>query len=376
MKKIMIIAGEFSGDRLGGVLMSELKHLDANITFVGLGGPKMQKEGLDSTFDIEETNVMGLVEVLPRIPNILRRINEMALLAEAENVDALITIDAPDFCLRVAKKVKENMDIPCIHYVSPQVWAWRQGRVKKMAHYLDHVLALFPFEEKIYSKYNLKCTFVGHPLMQEMEDYTPESRAPKKADKKPVLAVLPGSRPSVMTRLFPVMMDAVEMLRAKGFSGKVIVPVAKESHKDILKSLHMGASSVTFVKEDERFEPLCGATAALASSGTSNLELAAIGLPMAIAYRMNKLTYAILNLLVKVPYISPVNWVAERHIVPEFVQSDCTAEHLFQAILPLLDVQSTAHEAQITALKDVRTRLRGVTNPSHEAAKVILSYLK
>lgn len=377
-KKIMIIAGEFSGDRLGGGLMESLKKQSSEpIEFVGLGGPKMAEQGLQSAFNIEETNVMGLVEVLPKIPNILKRIKEMVLLAEAEKVDALITIDAPDFSLRVAKKIKKSLNIPCVHYVSPQVWAWRQGRVKKMAKFLDHVLALFPFEEQIYKKYGLPCTFVGHPLMEELEPFAPENRDGASYQKKKVqtLAILPGSRPSVMSRLFPVMMDAAGMLRQRGKKFNIVVPVARSEHKDFLLTLHPLAKEINFVEEDDRFEPLCKASAALAASGTSNLELAAIGLPMAICYRMHELSYKILNYLVRVPYISPVNWVAGNMVVPEFVQDECTAERVAIALDPLLDKDTPIHHAQEISLKNVRDKLRGVSEPSTEAAKVVLSYL-
>lgn len=376
-KKVMIIAGEFSGDRLGGGLMAALKKQSKEpIEFIGLGGPKMAEEGLKSAFNIEETNVMGLVEVLPKIPNILKRINEMVLLAEAEKVDALITIDAPDFCLRVAKKVKEKLDIPCIHYVSPQVWAWRQGRVKSMKKFINHVLALFPFEEEIYKKYDLPCSFVGHPLMEEMEEFTPENRDFSVNKSKKTLALLPGSRPSVMGKLFPIMMNAAEILRKKGEKFDVLVPVARAEHKEFLLSLGNYPKNIKFVEENERFKPLASASVCVAASGTSNLEIAALGLPMVIAYRMHGLSYKILRLLVKVPFISPVNWVAGKTVVPEFVQDECSAENLAKALQPLLDKKTPAHHAQELSLKEVRDNLRGVSEPSTEAAKVILSYLK
>lgn len=371
----MIIAGEYSGDRLGGALMHALKQSsEEDLSFIGLGGPEMIKEGLVSAFDIEETNIMGLLEVLPSIPRLLKRKKELIALAKSEKISALVTIDAPDFCLRVAKGIKKEVGVPCVHYVSPQIWAWRKGRATKMAKYLDHVLALFPFEPELYNKTGLTCSFVGHPILQELKAYTPEE-TPRLLGGTPRLALLPGSRLSVMGRLFPHMMDVVLKLRAEGFLGTVIVPVTKPEHQTYLQTQVPKGADITFISAEKRFDYLKDTTAALAASGTSNLELAVLGVPVLVAYKMKPLTYKILRLLVKVPYISPINWVVGKSVVPEFIQEACSVENILPELSTLLEKESLAHQHQVQALKHVRSTLRGKSNPSKEAANIVLSYI-
>ena len=372
MTKVMVIAGEFSGDLLAADVMRVLKQKREGIQFVGLGGPKMAAQGLNSLFDIEETNIMGLVEVLPRIPKLLKRVDELVALAEAEKVDALLTVDAPDFSLRVAEKVKKKLHVPCIHYVSPQVWAWKQGRVKKMRGFLDHVLALFPFEPDIYKRHSVPCTFVGHPVYERMRDFIPEPHNIATNFKAPKLAILPGSRRSVMHRMFPVMVDAYFKIQFENPMLKPVVFMPRENDAAFLKKLCPKSEDFTFVRHD--FTRIQDCTAALVTSGTSNLELAMLGLPMAVGYKMHPITHWIADKLVNVPYISPVNWVAGSKVVPELIQQQCTAGRFTKYALPLLK-SSPERIAQESALRNVREALHAEVDPSEKAAEIILRYI-
>lgn len=372
LKTIMIVCGEESGDLLGAALMQELRAQLPGVRFVGVGGQAMAAQGFQSAIPLEDVAMMGLFEVLPHIPQFIVRIRNLAKMAKDEQVDALVTIDSPDFTLRVAKKVKKQLDIPCIHWVSPQVWAWRAGRVKKMAQYLDHVLALFPFEPVAYEKSGLQCTFVGHPVPGRMAKFG------VKADGLSVplkLAVLPGSRGSELKRIAPVFADTVRLLQQKLPDLEVVIPVAEYFKPEQLLSYFRDIPHLKLVQGRDKFETLKECDAALTKSGTSNLELACLGLPHVVGYRIGDWTFKILKKLVKVPYISPVNLVADAAVVPEFIQDRAYPAALANALLPLL-ANTPIRQAQRRGLAEVRQRLtvEGKT-PAQRAADVILAYL-
>lgn len=370
---IMLIAGESSGDLLGAGLMAEFQKKFPHATFVGVGGEKMQALGLRSVFDMEDLNVMGIFEVLPKIPKLLGRRNELVSVMQTEQVDLLITIDAPDFCLRVAQKAKKKLGMKCVHYVSPSVWAWRRGRTFKMAQFLDHILLLFPFEVEIYNKANLPCTFVGHPVAERLGYLSPKKLTFPDGD--PCLAILPGSRRGVISRMFPVMMETFRALQQDIPNLKAVMPLVHEHHKKWLKEFGGDLSGIEFVAEDKRFDALAKCQAALATSGTSNLELAMIGLPTVVGYKMSKNTYRIASRLVNVPYISPVNWVLEERALPEFIQEDATVENFKKALKPLL---RDTKEREFIALRLLHTRQKLLIKnktPSQRACEAVVNYL-
>lgn len=370
---IMLIAGESSGDLLGAGLMSELKQKYPYATFVGVGGDKMQAQGLRSVFDMEELNVMGIFEVLPKIPKLLGRRNELIEVIQTEQVDLLITIDAPDFCLRVAQKAKKKAGVKCVHYVSPSVWAWRRGRTFKMAKFLDHILLLFPFEVEIYEKAALPCTFVGHPVAERLSYLSPKKLTFPEGD--PYLAILPGSRRGVISRMFPVMMETFRNLQQEIPNLKGVMPLVHEHHKKWLEEFGGSLEGIEFVSEDKRFDAMAKCQAAIATSGTSNLELAMIGLPTVVGYKMSENTYKIASKLVKVPYISPVNWVLEEKALPEFIQDEATAENFKTALMPLL---RDTKDREYLALRLLHTRqkllLKNKT-PSQRACEAVSQFL-
>lgn len=366
----MIIAGEASGDLLGAGLIKAIKEQQLDVQFCGVAGAEMQAQGMKSLFDMQELSIMGIAEVLPHIPHMIKRIHETVAYAKEQKIDALVTIDSPDFCLRVAKKIKKELGIPCIHYVSPSIWAWRRGRAKKMAEFLDHVLLLFPFESQYYAPHNLKTTFVGHPVTQRgipVAHYNNE----------PILALLPGSRKKVIERMLPEMVAAFNRLKQDIPNLKGIIPLVSNKHKVLIEDLI--PNSIDIVIEN-RFAKLAECRAALATSGTSNLELAVAKIPMVITYAVSSFTYLLTQILADIPYASPVNWVLNEgkpfsEGVPELLQDEATAENMYQKLLPLLQ-DSSERKTQLETLEKTISKLSAPRQGSSEkAAETVLSYI-
>ncbi|MDD9912178.1 MAG: lipid-A-disaccharide synthase [Alphaproteobacteria bacterium] len=371
MTTIMIVAGEASGDLLGADLMKAITSKNPEIKFIGVGGSAMEEQGLKSAFPLEELAVMGLVEVIPHLPKLSKRLKQLEELAVSAEIDALVTIDAQAFSAQLAKRVKNKLNIPCIQYVAPKVWAWRADRVKKMVQYVDHVLALLPFEAPYFEKYGLPCTFVGHPIMQRMKSYIP-----KKTNicQGKTLAVFPGSRVTEVKRHWPIMQKTIEELQSKIEGLEVILPIPKGNNEEIKKHLGQIPANIHLVEGDQRFEALKNCRAALGKSGTGNLELAVMRIPMVVGYKTNWLTYMLAKYLVKVPYISLVNWVARKKVVPEYIQQEFTPNNLVPALEELL-VDDKVWQKQADNLALVRTKLN-VQKPAEQAADVVLSYIQ
>lgn len=370
MPKIMIIAGEASGDILAADVMRELKLSHPNAEFMGVGGTKMTEERLNSIFPISELTLMGLTEVLPHIPKLMRRGRELTRIAEQEQPDILLTVDSPDFTLRVAKKIKRACpNIKAIHYVSPSVWAWRRGRVNKMAKFLDHVLTLFPFECDFYKHTTLACTHVGHPVVRRLRPYRAN---PPTENRK--LAILPGSRPQECIRHWPTLLTIMQGLAIQDQNLSFVIPIPSLELLDHLPITDDIKQQTQFVTHDNRYEALATCTAALTKSGTSNLELAVLGIPMVVFYATGAITAFVAQKLLNVPYVSPVNWVLGQKSIPEFLQKEFTAENILKELRPLL-MQATARNKQQEELQRASLRLQKDVNPAKAAATVILSYI-
>jgi lipid-A-disaccharide synthase len=371
MKKVMVIAGEASGDLLGAELIQKIQQQSKDIRFVGIAGKEMQKTGMPSLFDMSELSIMGITEVLPHIPHMIKRINETVTFAEKEKVDLLITIDSPDFCLRVAKKVKKQLNIPCIHYVSPSIWAWRRKRAQKMATFLDHVLLLFPFEERFYKPYNLPTSFVGHPVTKR------DIPLAKGSVKEPTIALLPGSRKKVIQKMLPLMLETFEKLKKDIPHLKAIIPLADSNHINfITEDLPPDVTMVT----KNRFQELAKCRAAIATSGTSNLELAVSGLPVVVTYAVSPFTFLLTKILAYIPYASPINWVLnegypQKEGIPECLQENATAENIYHHIHPLI-TDSPEREEQLKLLEKTVGKLTYHANEKQpDIAKIVLKYI-
>ncbi|MBM3951070.1 MAG: lipid-A-disaccharide synthase [Rhodospirillales bacterium] len=372
---IFLVAGEPSGDALGARLMAALKSkTGSRVRFAGVGGEKMAAEGLVSLFPMREIAVMGLLEVLPRIPNILARIDETVERAEHYNPDAVVTIDSPDFSFRVARRLK-GLDFPLIHYVAPTVWAWRPGRARKIARFLDRLIALLPFEPPYFEREGLACTFVGHPVLEsgagtgDGKGFRARHDIPTDA---PVLCVLPGSRRSEVRALLAPMGVAVRRVARDVEGLRVIVPTLSTVADDVRTATAAWPGIRVVEGEHEKYDAFAAADAALAASGTVSLELAMAGLPHAIAYKVNPITAWIARRLIRVRFVNLVNLVLERAAVPELLQEDCTGERLAETALRLLrdkDARKTQTDAFTEALRRLGQE-QGI--PSERAAEVVL----
>ena len=373
--KLFLIAGEPSGDRLGAALMDGLRLLAPGVTFRGVGGPMMLAQGMPSLFPMDELSVMGIAEVLPKYRALKRRISQTALAVIESGADALITIDSPDFCLRVARLVKAALpDLRTIHYVAPSVWAWRPGRAARMAQVIDHVLALLPFEPPYMTAAGMTCDFVGHPVVADLLA-TPVERAMMDG-QGPLILALPGSRRAEVTRLAPVIGEVLGMLRAQHPDLRVALPTVGG-----LLNLVRDLTANWPVRPDIILDPaakraaFAAADVAIAASGTVSLELAANDCPMVIAYALNPVTMWLMRRAALIDTVTLVNIVSEQRVIPEFIQERCRADLIAPALHRLL-TDKPARDSQLHAMQITMERLgRGGAAPGLRAAQSVLSHL-
>ena len=382
--KVFILAGEPSGDKLGGALMAGLKKLRPEVQFDGIGGPEMMAQGLVSRFDMSELSVMGLAEILPKYRALMARINETAQAVIDTAPDVLITIDSPDFSLRVARKVKAKSSIRTVHYVAPSVWAWRPGRAEKMARWVDHVLALLPFEPPFMEAAGMACDFVGHPVVAEpvaQPDEIAAFRAQMDLADAPLALILPGSRRSEVSRLLPIFQQvAARLVRARP-DLRIVVPAAGPVAADVRRAMRTwdGQPIVLDPTEMElsaaqaqKRAAFAAADVAVAASGTVSLELSAAATPMVIAYDMNWLSRQIIGRMVKIDTVTLVNLVSETRAVPEFIGANCRPGPIAEAALSVLDDP----QAQLGAMALTMQRLgQGGAAPGLRAAQAVLDRL-
>ncbi|MBD3663121.1 lipid-A-disaccharide synthase [Sulfitobacter aestuariivivens] len=379
MTRVFILAGEPSGDKLGGALMAGLKQLRPGISFEGIGGPEMMAEGLQSRFDMSELSVMGLAEILPKYRHLKRRIAETAQAVLRMQPDVLITIDSPDFSLRVAKQVKAASAIRTVHYVAPTVWAWRPGRAAKMARWIDHVLALFPFEPPLMQAHGMECDFVGHPVVAEDVATRAEAdafRAARGIANAPMLLVLPGSRRGEVARLGDRFGQVIKKIRSRIPDVRIVLPAAAPVADQVRAMVKTWPGEIQVLDpRDEDFKSekraaFRAADVALAASGTVSLELAAVGTPMVIAYDMSWLSRQIIGRMLLVDTVTLVNLVSETREVPEFVGDRCQPGPIADAIEKVL-ADPRAQEAAM-AVTMQRLGLGGEA-PGLRAAKAVLA---
>jgi lipid-A-disaccharide synthase len=379
--RIFLIAGEASGDFLGAGLMRALKAKHPDIQFSGVGGSRMKEEGLNSLFPMEELSVMGIAEILPKLFSILSRIRQTAHEIVTAKPDAVITIDSPDFCFRVIKKVKaRKLSIPCIHYVAPSVWAWRPGRAKKVAQFLDHLLTLLPFEPPYFEVHGLDATFVGHPIVERLSRRGDSARFRKKygiADSQKILCLLPGSRMSELSRLldkFCVATDAVLRARPDMMIVLPTLPHLKKYIQDFF--VGKGINPLVIDQEEDKFDCFASSAVALAASGTVSLELALTDTPHIIAYKVSDLSAWIGKKLIKTPYVNLVNILLNRSVIPELLQEQCQPQIITHGLFKLLD-DKEARTQQLRGFRDalIMLGLGDPDMPSQKAAEAVLSVI-
>ncbi|MFN3970737.1 MAG: lipid-A-disaccharide synthase [Gemmobacter sp.] len=372
---LFLIAGEPSGDRLGAALMAGLRDLVPDVAFQGIGGPLMQAQGMASRFPMQELSVMGLAEILPKYPHLKRRIRETAAAVDAAAPDALVTIDSPDFCLRVAGLARAaRPGLRTIHYVAPSVWAWRPGRAARMAQVIDHVLALLPFEPPYMTAAGMTCDFVGHPVVAERQATQAERQA--HAGPSPLILALPGSRRGEVARMAPVIGTTLALLKPRFPDLWVVLPTVA-GVRDLVGEVTQAWPVRPRIVEDAGLKrgAFAAADVALAASGTVSLELAAAGCPMVIAYDMHPVTMWLMRRMARVDTVTLVNLVSETRAVPEFLGRDCRAARIAPALARLLD-DPAARAAQTAAMALTMDRLgRGGEAPGMRAARSVLAAL-
>jgi lipid-A-disaccharide synthase len=377
----MLVCGEPSGDQLGAELMAGLKTLAGDgLRIVGVGGAAMQAQGLESLFPLDDTAVMGLREVVPRIPAILRRVREAADYALKIRPDAVVLIDSPDFTHRIAQRLKRiDKSIPTVNYVAPQVWASRSYRARHMAHYFDLVLALLPFEAPFFEKHGLHAVFVGHPVIERARRMTGgealRARLGVASDAK-VLAVLPGSRMNEVRLLLPVFRDAVARVVPAAPGLVCLLPTMPNVAQAVREFTSAWPAPLHILEgETDKFAAFDAADAGLAASGTVTTELALAGTPMVVGYKLGWLTYSLVRRFVTVRFATLANIVLDHAAIPEFIQDDCTGERLAGALLPLLG-DTPERKNQIADLRAFAEKLGvGSEAPSLRAAEALLAFV-
>lgn len=370
--KIALVAGEMSGDILGAGLMQALKVQHPDAQFIGIGGPRMQAEGLNSYFPMERLAVMGLVEVLGRLPELLLRRRRLVRTLISERPDVFIGIDAPDFNLGVELRLR-RAGIRTAHYVSPSVWAWRQKRVLKIREACDLMLTLFPFEARFYEEQQVPVCFVGHPLADSIaleNDRAAARRALGVDEEGPLVALMPGSRGGEVQRLGDLFLDAATRLRSLHPGVRFLVPCASAERRTQLEAMLVGRDLPVKLVDGRSHEVLAACNAVLIASGTATLEALLFKRPMVVAYRLAPLTYKILKRLVKGPYVALPNLLAGRFLVPELIQDAATAEALADALSPLLE----HGEVQTEGFETIHRTLR--RGASVRAAEALLTLIE
>ena len=375
---IALVAGEASGDTLGAGLMQALNTAHPNIRWLGVGGPKMIQQGLQSAFPMEELSIMGLFEVLKHYRHLSKRRTQLIQDLIDQKPDVFIGIDAPDFNLTIEEQLK-SAGIPTVHYVSPSVWAWREKRLEKIKRSVNHMLTLFPFEEQYYQKQDIPVTCVGHTLADALPFEPNVEQAKKTLDlnqNEPVLAVLPGSRRSEVARLMPVFIETCEQVLAHQPKMQFICPAANpQRYTEIQSQLTQASDSLKaafHLCQGQAHEAMESADVILIASGTATLEAALLKKPMVVAYKMNGLTYAILSRLIRVPYVALPNLLMNEEVMPECIQQKANADHLAEKVNDWL-----ANSEKIEALQ---TRLLALhkdlaRNANETASRAVLKVI-
>lgn len=379
---LMLVCGETSGDLLGAQLMDAVRGLaGTGVRFVGVGGPAMAARGFESVYPMEDVAVMGLADVGPRLRAILRRIREAADLAATVRPDAVVLIDSPEFTHRVARRIRErDPTVPVVNYVAPQLWASRPGRGRRMARYLDLVLALLPFEGPYFEKYGIRVTFVGHPVVERRAGETDPAgfrRTHGIPSDAPVLAVLPGSRANEIRYILPAFRGATEILGRELPGLVTVLPAVSHLAARIRTETAGWPTALRIVEGDtEKFNAFAAADVALAASGTVTTELALAGTPTVVGYRLGLLTAIYAWAIVRVPYVTLVNIILGREAVPEFVQARCRPAPIAAAALRLFRDPEARAAQQRSFASALEAMGLGGEPPSLRAARALLDYVR
>jgi len=376
MKKIFILTGEPSGDKLASKVISKLKKVDPNIQYSCVGGTHLNSLGIKSIFELKEITYIGFTSVLLNIFKIKEKINSTVNEIIKFNPDILFSVDSPDFTLRVAKKVKKiNNQIKTVHYVAPQVWIWREGRLKKFKNFLDHILLLFDFEKKYFDKENIPNTFVGHPLL-EQETKNKVDLSSFISNNKKIISLFCGSRSSEVNLLLPILIDFISMMNAK-FDNFTFVFHATDENKNLIsRKINSTNLDNTEVISDENIKRqiLNKSIFAVSKSGTVSLEICNAKVPSIIIYKMNFLNFLIIKILVKIKFANIINIINDKEIIPELIQKECNAKEIYSSVVYLLK-NPELMKKQINDCEKTLTQIRSKTSSTDEASSVLTKFL-
>jgi len=376
MKKIFILTGEPSGDKLASEVIIDLKKINPEIKYLSVGGENIKSLGIESIYDLKEITYLGFTDVLLNLFKINTKINQTVKAILDFNPDILFTVDSPDFTLRVAEKIKnKNSNIKTIHYVAPQVWVWREGRVKKIKKYIDHILLLFSFEKKYFEKENISCDFVGHPLLVEKKDDGIDI-GQIIGKNKAIISIFPGSRVSEINTLMPILLNFIKYM-AKKYEDITYVFHSNNDHNKLIYSYIKDSNIANCeVISDTKIKShlLKKSIFAVVKSGTISLEVSNVKIPSVILYKMNFINFIIIKILVKIKFANIINISANEEIIPELLQSDCNAKNIYKVVSEYLESPLKVEE-QIRKTQVVLNRFKTTETSSQLASQALNKFL-
>jgi len=376
MKKIFIVTGEPSGDKIASSVIAELKKINPNIEYLSVGGSHLQSLDIKTIFDLKDITYLGFTSVLFNIFKIRKRINTTVEEIIRFKPDILFTVDSPDFTLRVSERVKKfNKAIKTIHYVAPQVWVWRKNRVKKMKKFIDHILLLFDFEKKYFDDENISNNFVGHPLL-ENQDRGKIFLNNLISKDKDIISLFPGSRSSEIKVLLPILIDFIKLMNAKS-SDYSFVFHATQSNKNFIinKVKDYNMDNIDIISDENiKLQTLVKSTFAVAKSGTISLQICNANIPSIIIYKLNFINFMIFKFLVNVKFANIINIINNREVIPELLQNECNADEIFKSVNYLLKNPELINE-QLSICKRTIDNIRSKTSSAKESALVLTKYL-
>ena len=371
MKKIFILTGEPSGDKLASKVISQLKSSRSDIEYLSVSGEHLKALGIKSLYDLREVTYLGFTRVLLNVFKIKKKINETVDKIIEFNPDILFSVDSPDFTLRIAKKVKKlKSTIKIIHFVAPQIWAWREHRVKHLKSFLDHILLLFPFEKNYFDKENINSTFTGHPLLEEQGNNKVDISQIIKENKK-IFSIYPGSRLSEISVLIPILFEFIKLMNEK-YTDMFFIFHSTSEHSQLINNflLEEGFKNCEVISDDKiKSHVLKQSIFAVSKSGTISLEICNAKIPSIIIYKMNIINFFIVKMLVKVKFANIINIAAGEEIIPELLQSSCNSKNIFKTVNELL-MNQQALVKQVTKSQEIISKFK--TEKSSEIASSVL----
>ena len=376
MKKIFVLTGEPSGDKLASTVISKLKLENPDIEYLSVGGTHLKKLGINSIFDLKEITYLGFTSVLLNIFKIKSKINKTVNEIIKFNPDILFSVDSPDFTLRVAERVKKiNKNIKTIHYVAPQVWVWRKNRVKKIKKFIDHMFLLFSFEKKYFDEENIKNTFVGHPLIENNQNNSTllENILPK--DKK-IISLFPGSRKSETNVLLPILIDFIKLMNKKHDGYFFYFHATEENKNLIIENIKNSKIENLDVASEENIKSkiLSNSVFAVSKSGTVSLQICSSNIPSIIIYKLSFINFMIFKMLVNVKFANIINIINNKEVIPELLQKECNAEEIYKSVIYFLKNPELIQKQLIDCSKTLNG-IRSKTSSAGEASSILLKYL-